>query len=293
MSVEANPFYEPLMAIWGRLNFISGLLHLLSNHLSNYGKMLRQTLTKHGKDFSRIMLGKSLPITDLTGRTDAGWLLQYPSGAFTAHGEEYLRMAEVIIRRESAWAVVQGYEAFETFLKDSLAAFLLPTPSAADTEKLRKFDTQAECPRDRAQVLYWKHFVRYAYSGRNNQDLFRVLRRCAPGLNKAERDNTRRIDLPKWYSAVSVARHAVTHSNLRIPPHASSRVPDEKVFFPCENEDGERILNLKEKNADRCLQTFAEYAFQVFKFLSKATGNEWDILEKGSRPGKMRVRCRM
>lgn len=290
MSAEANPFYDPLMTFWGRLNFVSGLLSLLTNCLDNYGKLLRGTLNKDGKDLSWMMSGKSIPLTDLTGPTDNGWLYHYASGSFSAKGEEYLRMADVIVRRESAWAVAQGYEAFETFLKDSLAAFFLHTPSAADQNRLRDSDKRAMCSCDRSRISYWRQFARAAYRGRNNQELLKALRRCAPGLAHAERDNTRGIDLVKWYAAAAAARHAVTHAHLRIRANASAHIaPGDNVFFPCKTEDGERILNLTEEHADKCLETFAEYAFQVFKYLSKATNDEWDILGKGFKPGKVKV----
>jgi len=74
---------------------------------------------------------------------------------------------------------------------------------------------------------------------------------------------------------------------MRIIASASGHIPPEdRIFFPCVDENGERVLNLTPKNADKSLQLYAEYAFQVFKFLSQATGDDWDILETGLRPGK-------
>ena len=291
MSAETSPFLEPLMVLWGRLNFISGMLFILSNYTDNYRDALRRKYGEGRKDLSWLMCGKSVPITDLTGPTDNGWLYHYPSGGFSAQGEEYLSSADVIVRRESAWVVAQGYEAFETFLKDSLAVFFLHAPSTADSKKLQEFDRRDNCSADRSTTAYWRQFVGETYRGRNNQEILKALRQHAPGLAEAEKDNTRNIDLVKWYASAGAARHAVAHSNMRLNASGLSHIPpDDSVYFPFEDKDGEKVLNLGQKQADKCIETFAEYAFQVFKYLSKATNDEWDILEKGGfRPKRVSV----
>ena len=283
MSSTANPVFPPLAELFGRLNFLYGLLRLLSNQLQNFERTLRKKFEGEAGLPKWLLLGSSIPFTDLTGETDEGWLKYRPSGGFLVSGEQYIEAAKIIVRRNSAWTVSQGYEAFETFLLDAAAAFLFANQGEADRKKLHKFVTLAR--RDGlvpSHRRFWQSFVRRFYRGKDNAKILGLLRSIASDLADAERDNNRGLDLRRWYRAASIVRHAVTHSDRAIED--PSGLSEESTWFPCECRDGKRVLALDPKNAEQSLRTFAEYGFLVFKYLSQVQGYEWDILEKGFKP---------
>lgn len=283
MNVSPNALQEPLIVLWSRLNSLNGLLKILANQLDNLRKLYTGTLKKHGKDTSHLAAGSTLVVIDLTGPTNDGWPPKFPSGGFGVRGEEYFEISNTIVRRESAWAVAQGYEAFESFLKDIAATCFDMRPERANADEIKKFEKTNSAQLFMCQDLqYWQTFVRSQYGGgRNNSRILKLLRKLAPGLDEAEIENNRAIDLRKWYSEVWVVRGAVTHSNMRIRKSQTQCLNDDsETFFPCEVQDGVRILNLQTKNATNCLEVFTQYAFQVFKFLSMHEGYEWNILGK-------------
>ena len=289
MSTVSNTLQEPLMDLWGRFNFLNGILLLLENQLNNFRKLFENGLASKKRDLSHVFVGVSLVVSDITGPTDNGWRLCYPAGGFHTQGQDYFRMADVIVRRESAWAVAQGYEAFETFLKNIAARYLHAHQNKAKREKLNKFEINGNSEgRVRSDIKYWQMFVRWKYrGGKNNKELFKLLRGLAPGLADAETTNDRGMDLPKWYEAASVVRHAVTHCHLIVRPDQLHWIEGGASYFPFQIENEAIILNLERKNAEKCLTTFAEYAFQVFKFLSKAGKYDWEILGRKFKVSKV------
>ena len=284
MGTKRNPYRPPLKALWGKLAHTNGVLFLIVQQIENYEKQQQRLWKEKDVKIPRF-LGARLVITDLTGPTDSGWLFFHPINGFSVKGHEFARMKEEAIRRLSCFSVAQGYEAFETFLKDTVASYLHIHQSVAEAKDIRKFEKQ--CNRsDSSKVKYWMEFVRFAratYAGQENKKLFKFLRDVVPDLEVAEHNNTRGMDLTKWYKAASMARHAITHSRLEIKS-GSWKYFDEKdrKYFPCKSEGERHFLAVRRKHAENCLNMFAEYGFLIFKCLSKKEGYQWDIV-KGMR----------
>jgi hypothetical protein len=281
MAIKRNPYRTALKALWGKLNHINGILFLIVNQIERYEEQQQRLWKQKNIKFPRFA-GYSLPMTDLTGPTDSGWLYHYPTGVFSVKGHEFAKMKEDVIRRISCYSVAQGYEAFETFLKDTVAGYLCVHPSKAKCRDVREFEER--CGKtDRSKVTYWMELVRFAkgtYGGQDNRKLFRFLQDVVPVLKVAEKDNTRRMDLTKWYKAASVARHAITHSRLEIAEGSWNCLhKSDKTYFPCMTEGRRRFLVLKGKHAENCLRLFAEYGFLIFKCLSQSEGYEWNIVK--------------
>jgi hypothetical protein len=274
MTPQRNLYRPTLKALWGKLVHINGMLFLIVNQIENYEKQQECLWKEKGIKFPRFM-GAALPVTDLTGPTDNGWLYHYPAGGFSVKGHQFGKMKDEVTRRFSCFSVAQGYETFETFLKDTVARYLYLHPSAAKDKDIEKFEQEYK-NMDRSNVKHWMELVRstrVTYGGHANEKLFNFLRKNVPKLENAEHVNNRGMDLIKWYKAASVARHAITHSRLEIP-HKAWKYLDkkDKTFFPCKNQGERHFLTIKRKHAEECLSMFAEYGFLIFKCLSEKEG---------------------
>jgi len=285
MSNNTNPIQSPLDDLLLRLNMLNGLVFHLESYLKNLRGLLKQAVAKSNIDPSLIFAGTSLAIRDLTEWPENNWAVYYPSGKFFSQGEEeYLRRGDDSLCREVTWTISQAYEAFETFLKDIIATYVFIRKDQADTKKVENLD-----PRLRKELLeptnveYWKEFIRKAYS--KNVDLLKFLRKIAPEIEEVEKQNNRNINLTEWYIVVTEVRHAATHSNMlikseRMRSWSQKRHKLLNRFFPGSDTTGGYILNLNRKDAETNLVLFAEYAFGVFKCLSKLQHYEWNILRK-------------
>jgi len=237
-------------------------------------------------DLSHIMAGSALVIRDLTEWPEDGCAVYHSTGSFASQGEEYLQVIEILLSREAAWAVSQAYEAFETFLKDITATYLRDHPQYADSRKLKKATSALEKSKlERDDIEYWKMFVRLAY--RKGNALFEYLRELAPELGQAEQHNNRAVALSAWFAVVSEVRHATTHSNLVIKRAGIRSLSEEERrllshYFPGKTTGVGYELHLDRKNAETAFQFFAEYAFIIFKYLSRRQNYDWMTLLKPS-----------
>jgi hypothetical protein len=288
MSSNINPIQAPLDDLFLHLNILNGLLFHLESHLENLRKLFKESIVKSNIDPSYIFAGASLVIRDLTERPENKWAVYYPSGRFFSQGEEeYLQKGNDLLCREATWTISQGYEAFETFLKDITATYVFIHREHADAEKLEKLDPMLRKELlEPTDVEYWKEFIRKAYS--KNVDLLKFLRKIAPELDEVEKRNSRNIDLTEWYVVVTEVRHAATHSNMLIKSEKMRSWSQERHellnhFFPGTYIDGNYRLEPGRKDAETNLVLFAEYAFGVFKSLSKVQHYEWNILSRQAK----------
>jgi hypothetical protein len=239
--------------------------------------------------------GVSIPISDITGKTDKGWHLHYASGGFHVQDHEFLQTLDKIIRRNAAWTVSQTYERFEAFLYDISAHYLHVNQGDADKKEKEKFENNCKTglPSPNS-VNYWKQFVRFCYRGKNNNKIFCLIRNLAPQLPIAEKKNNRGADLPLRYEFFSEVRHAVIHADFIVKDDRIARWSKEKQYrllrlFPANRENNKEGYRLAftPKAAEEAIRYVAEYAFQTFKALSLSKGYEWNILEglrgKGNR----------
>lgn len=278
------------------MNMLNGLLLSLENQLNNFKKLYKDRISKMSFEITKIFLGYSLVIMDLTEWTKDGWAKTYRSGKFTRKGEEYFELIKVLLTRESAWAVSQACEAFERHLKDISATFLLENQKLAETKKVEKFEFELDKKShnlSRTDITFWKRYV--DYRNKTNTERLKFLRKICPDISKGETENNRCIDLREWFVVAEEVRHSVTHSNLIIK---TSRIKDWseakrnilKKYFPGKNLEQGYQLDITSENARFCLTLFSEYSFQIYKFLSISRDYDWNILkkEKGNNCTTMR-----
>jgi hypothetical protein len=284
MNDLGNPLELPLEELFSRLNILNGLLFHLECQLNESKKLFSEMVQASGRELSSIVAGSSLVIRDLTEFPAHGWAVYYRTGKFSSRGEEYIRIADELLERESAWTISQGYEAFETFLKDITSHYLHWNNQEADSQKLKKIGPSlAKEQLAPADLEYWRRFTRRAY--RNNVDLLGYLRKVGPELQDAEKHNNRAMDLSKWYFLAGEVRHAVTHSNMIIKPERMRSWEEGKLklidqFFPGNRTDAGYVMKIDRNNAESNLVLFSEYAFVVFKSLSKVKNYDWNSLKK-------------
>lgn len=271
-----NPLEEPLRQFFRQLNLVYGLLFHLEYQLRNYLSAMREKFGELPATASDVSIYTTVLVEDLTHPEG---VFRFPSGMFVTEGEEYFQAANKLISKNSAWAVVQGWERFESFLLDIVAAFLLAHPLEVESEALRKFliNNSLSTPETFEELRY---FVKKTY---RSDKLLGYLRKLAPHVSYGEINNFRQLDLRHWYKAVEKVRHAVTHSDEVISLEAYRQITSSDATllarcFPGALEVTGYRLCLSKAAAQDTLVIFASYGFLIFKSLSMATDYEWDIL---------------
>lgn len=281
-----NPIENPVGRLLARLNFLLGLLFVLKNRLLNDRKRIKKALEDKSSTLLPIFSGVSLAVTDLTDFPADGWMTYFRSGSFQTADYEYLETLDDIISRNSGWAVSQGYDAFETFLFDQVAIYLLNCSDKADAALLDKFERKNKHQgKQRTDIEYWERLVRFGYRGINNDKILTLLRSFAEGIATGEKSNTRGLDLVGWFRAVAEVRHAVTHAGFLIKDDRLESWDDASkrlLFhcFPAVRDDGACgfRLRLDYKKAEYGLRGLGEYAFLIFKSISMTEHYDWQIL---------------
>ena len=100
-----NPMDQVLFVLYDRLNLLYFLLRFLDGRMrAGMEDVRRQVENSKGSRFSGPFHGTSLVITDLTGKTDNGWLFHGRTGKVSVEGKEFLEKLEWVARREGALA---------------------------------------------------------------------------------------------------------------------------------------------------------------------------------------------
>ncbi len=256
-------------------------MRLLSRQLNKQEVQRAQEAPRFGEGVPFVPFSVSLPIYDCTESWES-----YASGGFAASGEKVFEMVKVIEYRSFAWTFAQGYEAFETFLKDVIAAYLLKNPHQADKKaegEFRRYLTKKN--RTYSGIKYWRAFVEYGYKGRHNSGFMTLLRNLAPDIAAMENKIRDRLCLPRWYETTGIVRDTVTHANCIFargdrPEHARL-LRRYKRFFPVRKESGVRKLRMTLNKTEVALGMLGGYAYLIFKGLSQQAGYHWRIFDKG------------
>ena len=88
--------------------------------------------------------------------------------------------------------VSQAYEAYETFLLDSVACLHHAKPDTVHKKEQEKWSKKCGPLSTKEQ---YRRYVRYTYRGKNNSDLLSWIRELAPQVEKIERHNTLTMNL--------------------------------------------------------------------------------------------------
>lgn len=284
-----NPIINPLVILFKRLNELNGFLFLFHSHLERNKRSIVYSIEKGKYNYSRLFAGSALVIRDLSEFPDDKWARYYSISVFSTEGEEYIKIADDLINRESAWTVSQAYEAFETFLKEILATFLIENRnnqkySEELLESLTKLKRKPRKSLNPALVDNWRIFISEYYK---NDELLILLRKIVPDLNKIEKRNNRALDLTIWYGVITEARHSITHSDRLIKNQRMKGWSQYEYLILSEQLNGSfnhqgYLLNPTMENAKNILTLFDEYGFIIFKSLSELENYDYsNILTEG------------
>jgi len=272
-----NPLEQPLRQLFRQLNVAYGLLVHLEYQLKNYVDAMRNKFGGLPATATDVALYTQLIVDDLTHPSG---LFRCPSGGFETEGEEYLEITKRLVNRNAAWAVVQGWERFESFLLDTVATFLVAHPEKIEWVVQRKFlENNPASNLDTFSDL--RFFIKRMYKA---EKVLVYLQKLAPDICSGQRTNHRRLDLRCWYNIAAEVRHAVTHSDEVILFKTYNKMTPSGVelltrCFPGMLEPIGYRLSLPKSTAQVALETFASYGFLIFKALSAKYGYEWDILK--------------
>jgi len=263
----SNPIEKPLDDCLPRLTTLNGVLHVIKSQ----GNITLARLKNRGSN-STLLYASKLLLEDIGSIPDDLWRQFSSTGHDSVvRGEDVERTFADILEHINLFIVSQAYEAYETFLLDSVAYLHYSQPATADKQKLEKWAHKGN--NDPSTLEDWSHYVRHTYRGKNNRELLSWIRQLALQVEKVETWNTLGMDLKEWFAAASEVRHAATHSNGLIKRENVDRLSCvgqavlRKQFPGIDTADGYH-LDLDTKSAREALQVFHNYAYAIHKSLS-------------------------
>jgi hypothetical protein len=199
------------------------------------------------------------------------------------HGGSYIlqrqQMVHALVEAQNvyaAWAVAQGFEAFETFVQDVAAAYLSDNSSALSEKQWATSRGGVTYPRGK-RARDMRPFVRSAYRG--VEDVLKALRITLPQLVKVEKQNNRTVNLDDWFRVLALVRHATVHSRGLIPADRIDRLPASSTKL-LDDVGGKRTrsggyeLHLRLEHAELAIRMLAEYGYAIYKACCNASSRQ-------------------
>lgn len=285
---------EIIHDFFDRIAFLRGSLFHLDTNIKQYSKLFLKSWDKSESNKPKFALLSRLIVSDLTGPTDNGWELHYPTKSdYIVSFENYNKKTAELTIQFSHFVVIQSYEVFESFLKKMLSGFFSIKPKIGkriiarySSQKKRFYNFLNICRifsnnRIEDHNIDWFKEVRKIRPGKNNKVLFKILRSISNDGFDFEINNNKDINLRNWYNQFSIIRHSITHSNCLIPEPIFKNINNLKAlntYFPTIKEDQSYRVSIDRSHAESIADIITEYAFQIFKNLSITLGNDWAIL---------------
>ncbi len=274
--MNPNPLLSELNQFGNSIATSKGMLFQLNSHLSEYKRILVDRFEPlKSEDFEYPILASTLIIGDLTGTSDKGWKINFPTGySYQLEIDNISDRIDLLISREAMRCIAHGYEALEKFIYDIISKFLSlnKTKYTSLTTKYIKSHETLEETRDSIRTI----------RGKNNRDILSFLRKISPIFSSGELTNNENINLKEWYEVLSRVRHGITHANFKIIEDNKFKLTSEQIkilnkYFP--NEPKEKFYDLKidKESADKILNLMTEYGFFIFKSLSEEVGYNWKV----------------
>ncbi len=106
------------------------------------------------------------------------------------------------------FVIAQCYEAFETFLKDIISAYLV-------TLDISSFSLPKSIDKSNYKICR-QTLSEYCYSkNKYNKKLFQLLYSLSPKIEQTEINNFLRFDFKEWFVVFTEIRHSIVHSNSK------------------------------------------------------------------------------
>ncbi|QIX60477.1 hypothetical protein HER32_04450 [Hymenobacter sp. BT18] len=268
----SSELYEVYSVYLDRVIVLKGMLY----HVANIFKDKSESIVSRENNLPNFLSASSLVIGDLTGPDDDGWKLYYHTGKnYIVQSKLYESEIRNYEFREANYSVIQAYESFSTFLKDILASYLFLNK---DFSSIKHVDYNSS-------LIDYKESMRKYNSGRNNKDLFKLIRELSSQFRNGENNNGAGMNIYEWYQALSVTRHALVHSEGVIKGKTIGEISSTQKgilhgeFCGKNCSNGYINVNMTIDVADKTLERIAELAYFVFKCLSIEIGKEWRVMK--------------
>ncbi|MDR6808840.1 uncharacterized protein YdcH (DUF465 family) [Dyadobacter sp. BE34] len=260
-----NPYQPSLQEFLGNIN----QLKIRSLHFKS---VLEQSVKRYDNDLNReiqTITSSALIISDWTGPTENGWKLNHHSGIFNSIRQEtYANDAYYMLSFHCQYSFVQMFERVNTLFKEWIM-----TRSSKNVAIL-------EYRKETNKVMYDRSTLP------GGDKLFALVMKAAgEKAKKYSSKNHENIKFKEFWTVVSDARHAITHSQGRILKSTAFKTKyHEALFdrlFPESTEiDNCITIHMNYRNLDRVGTLLAEYAIQFFKSFSEQDNYEWDFFIK-------------
>jgi hypothetical protein len=227
-------------------------------------KVLLEDIKIYTADGAEYYSGTALIIADWTGPTEDGWELPFHTGVIKeTETKNYEEEIKTLLSREFGLVFAQCYEGFETLLKD-----FVDIKYKSDENFRNKINSK-------------KTYSRNSLNGGN--ELFDYIKKAGgSSFYEFSNRNNKNFKFKELFTVFSELRHAITHSQGKLK---KIKIPETRYYkdlfvhlLPLNDLDNEIIvLKLDYQIIERMLKYLAEFAYQIFKILSKEDGYNVDM----------------
>lgn len=241
-----------------RVGVYKTTIYQVDTHLNEFIKSRKESLPKNlSKDFVIPILGSKLV---------------YRNVLTTKHEIAFSRIIDIdnvdekiqeIKENYCNFCVSQSFEAFETFIKDILASYLVFDKTFLNNNtKLQELDTTnfQTCRADMYKLL--------RKDNKYNKQLFNWLYKIDPELENHEQINFLRFDFVEWNIVLTEVRHSIVHSNSILSKDKTTKWTDFesrllKELFTGKETEQEIILSSYE-NYDYIINIIAQHGQLIY-----------------------------
>lgn len=215
------------------------------------------------------ILGTNLIISDLTGETDNGWIINFSTGKFygLSHHNRKWKEDQLLIDVIS-FLVAQSYECLETFIKNILVKYFEINENGFEKCGLQKTANPYET------VMSKKT--------KNNKEYIELISQISSSFENALTVNNRNLNLINWFEHFSNVRHAITHRARRCENSDFSKLKKDEIihfkkFFPYKSIEKSKRYYFSISNLDYIVKVSSEFAYTIFKYLSMDLNYNWKV----------------
>jgi len=272
-----NPFLKEIDTFYNRVIELQSTLFQIDNVLRRDLKKQKSTNEKT-KDKFTIKSASRLVISDLSGPTDNGWEINFPTDYNKIiKWSEYDQEIENLIAREAGYTIAQSCEAFVRFLRNVVAIQLMHNQGEAIAIDKKFSDCKTE--------EEFKTRVRKVSKLRSTENLFQTIEDTCRKFKSIKEKNNLGIELTNFYEILAFVRHKVTHSSSRFSPSETNNWSESlhaifENYFATVQLKKDLLIKMNKQQANRVVKRTAELGFIIFKSLSICNNYEWNILEK-------------
>lgn len=266
-----NPLQKEIDEFLGKIALYESISIQTKTHLLKR----KEEIKKQIESSSGIapFIGTTLIIGDITGPSENGWKLTYPTG-FNIHitKEKMAKSLDKLIIQNGMTCLATCYEILESFLFNILGEYLNNFPDNSKYLKDKKENLKDN-----------KLFLRKYYRSKNNKELFKLLRQISPEFVKSEKNNNTGMNLQDWYFVISNVRHSIVHSQyllniIELNFNKNHRTIFDNYFSHTKTQKIVK-LNMSFDESKKQINMIGEFGFMIFKTLSKLENKNWKILK--------------